>query len=221
MATSPRCGRDHRGRSGLAPGSTSRGLGRAGAIRSARDRNLVPDFWYQAVRQVAPSARADRAPRPWPAARSRCRALAATAGFHATERSQGRTSQSPESVEFGHSDPAVATAGSGVPGHPSARITRTCPPGIPARHNQAWMGLAELATTQLRMDYAFAAKDAGIIDAVFGRGTHVSVIAVSPMLAIPLHRLPRALMARPLSASAGAWLRRAGLSPGRPGRRGR
>jgi len=81
------------------------------------------------------------------------------------------------------------------------------------------MGLAELATTQLRMVYAFAAKD--VIDAVFGRGTHVSVIAVSPMLAIPLHRLPRALMARPLSGSAGAWLRRAGLSPGRPGRRGR
>jgi len=45
--------------------------------------------------------------------------------------------------------------------------------------------------TQLRMVYAFAAKD--VIDAVFGRGTHVSVIAVSPMLAIPLHRLPRAL----------------------------
>ena len=44
--------------------------------------------------------------------------------------------------------------------------------GVPVGTIQAWMGDADLATTQLYMHYAPAARDAAIIDAAFGPGTN-------------------------------------------------
>jgi integrase len=44
--------------------------------------------------------------------------------------------------------------------------------GIPVGTIQAWMGHADLATTQLYMHYAPAASDAALIDAAFGAGTN-------------------------------------------------
>ena len=40
--------------------------------------------------------------------------------------------------------------------------------GVPVGTIQAWMGHADLATTQLYMHYAPAERDAAVIDAAFG-----------------------------------------------------
>ena len=44
--------------------------------------------------------------------------------------------------------------------------------GVPVGTIQAWMGHADLATTQLYMHYAPAGRDAAIIEAAFGSGTN-------------------------------------------------
>ena len=44
--------------------------------------------------------------------------------------------------------------------------------GVPVGTIQAWMGHADLQTTQLYMHYAPADRDAALIDAAFGSGTN-------------------------------------------------
>jgi integrase len=45
--------------------------------------------------------------------------------------------------------------------------------GVPVGTIQAWMGHADLTTTQLYMHYAPADRDAAIIDAAFGLATNL------------------------------------------------